>query len=72
MALEEGEGGFTLERRDDGKLLFFQPDGALLPDVPKPPLKPRVIEAIVADAGVDVSRGLIRNAVGLLTAVRNG
>ena len=21
------EGGFTLERRDDGKLLFFRPDG---------------------------------------------
>ena len=55
MALEEGEGGFTLERRDDGKLLVFRPGGALLPEVPKPPLKPRAIEAIVADPGVDVS-----------------
>lgn len=32
------EGGFTLERRDDGKLQFFHPDGELLPEVPKPPL----------------------------------
>ena len=49
------EGGFTLERRDDGKLLFFRPDGELLPVVPKPPLRVRDIEAIVAESGVDVS-----------------
>ena len=49
------EGDFTLERRDDGKLLFFSPDGELLPEVPKPPLRVRDIEAIVADGGVDVS-----------------
>ncbi len=49
------EGGFTLQRRDDGKLLFFRPDGELLPEVPKPPLQPLAIEAIVADGGVDVS-----------------
>jgi hypothetical protein len=49
------EGGFTLERRDDGKLLFFRPDGELLPEVPKPPLRVRDIEAIVAETGTDVS-----------------
>jgi hypothetical protein len=49
------EGGFTLERRDDGKLLFFRPDGELLPAVPKPPLRVRDIEAMVAESGVDVS-----------------
>ena len=49
------EGGFTLERRDDGKLLFFRPDGELLPELPKPPLRVRDIAAIVAESGVDVS-----------------
>jgi hypothetical protein len=49
------EGGFALARRDDGKLLFFRPDGDLLPEVPKPPLAIRDIEAIVAESGVDVS-----------------
>ena len=49
------EGGFTLERRHDGKLLFFRPDGDLLPEVPKPPLRVRDIAAIVAESGVDVS-----------------
>jgi hypothetical protein len=49
------EGGFTVARRDDGKLLFFRPDGELLPEVPKPPLRMLEIEAIVAESGVDVS-----------------
>ena len=49
------EGGFTLERRDDGKLLFFRRDGELLPEVPKPPLRVRDIEAIVAEIDADVS-----------------
>lgn len=49
------EGGFTVARRDDGKLLFFRPDGELLPEVPKPPLRVHDIEAIVAESGIDVS-----------------
>ena len=55
------EGGFTLERRDDGKLLFFRPDGELLPEVPKPPLRPRDIAAIVADSGADGSAETLRS-----------
>lgn len=49
------ERGFTLERSDDGNLLFFQPDGELLPELPKQPLRVRDIEAIVAETGADVS-----------------
>ncbi|MBK8992965.1 MAG: DUF222 domain-containing protein [Gammaproteobacteria bacterium] len=49
------EGGFTLERRDDGKLLFFRPDGRLVPHVPKPPLAVPAIESFVARCGTGVS-----------------
>jgi len=49
------EGGFTLERRDDGKLLFFRPDGVLLPEATRPPLRVRAVEDIAAEAGIDVS-----------------
>jgi hypothetical protein len=49
------EGGFTVERRDDGKLLFFRPDGRLVPHVPKPPLATPAIASFVARCGADVS-----------------
>jgi hypothetical protein len=35
--------------------LFFRHDCELLPEVPKPPLRVRDIEAIVAETGADVS-----------------
>lgn len=49
------EGGFTLERRDDGKLLFFRPDGRLVPQVPKSPLAVPAIASVIARCGADVS-----------------
>jgi len=48
------EGGFTLARRDDGKLLFLRPDGRPVPDVVVPP-EALPIEQIVLAAGADVS-----------------
>lgn len=49
------EGGFTLERRDDGKLLFFRPDGRYIPEGPKPALKVPAVESVALACGADVS-----------------
>ena len=45
-----------------GKFLFFRPDCELLPEVPKPPLRVRDIEAIVAETGADVSAETSRSS----------
>jgi hypothetical protein len=49
------EGGFTLEQRDDGKLLFFRPDGRYIPEVPKPALKVPAVESVALACGAHVS-----------------
>ena len=49
------EDGFTLELRDDGKLLFFRPDGVPVPEVPAPVLASRDIVADVEATGTHVS-----------------
>jgi len=49
------EGGFRLECRDDGKLLFFRPDGRLIEPVPAPPVPGSSVEAINRAAGLDVT-----------------
>ena len=49
------EGGFALELRDDGKLLFFRPDGVPVPEVPPPVLASRDITVDNEAAGIHVS-----------------
>ncbi len=49
------EGGFKLALRDDGRLLFFRPDGVYIPAVPAPVLASRDIADDVAAAGIRVS-----------------
>jgi hypothetical protein len=49
------EFGFRIERRDDGQLLFFRPDGQLIPAVAPPPAVVPLIAGVVAICGVDVS-----------------
>ena len=49
------EGGFTLERRDDGKLLFLRPDGMLLPEVPAPTPATEDLAQLVRARGIHVS-----------------
>jgi hypothetical protein len=51
------EGGYTLERRDDGRLLFFTPTGVLIPYVPDTTEAQTPVDAVNAARGVDVSAG---------------
>jgi len=49
------EGGYTLARRDDHRLLFLTPQGELVPEVPEPVLASEPVEDLVRRAGFDVS-----------------
>ncbi len=49
------EGGFSLERRDDGKLLFLRPDGLPLPEVPAPTPATEDLAEWVRASGLHVS-----------------
>ena len=49
------EGGFALQLRDDGKLLFFRPDGVPVPEVPAPVWASRDITVDNEAAGIHVS-----------------
>ena len=49
------EGGFALERRDDGKLLFLRPDGMPLPEVPAPTPATEDLAKLVRMTGLHVS-----------------
>jgi hypothetical protein len=49
------EFGFRIERRDDGRVLFFRPDGALVPESPPPARPTRDVAAVATDCGAHVS-----------------
>jgi len=49
------EGGFRLELRDDGKLLFFRPDGRRIDPAPAPRSATASVEALNRAASVDVT-----------------
>ncbi len=49
------EAGFHAERRDDGRLLFFRPDGRAIPDAPQIGPATREVAAVLGDEGVHVS-----------------
>ena len=51
------EGGYSIERRDDGRLLFFTPTGVLIPHVPEATAAQTPVDAVNAARGVDVSAG---------------
>jgi len=49
------EGGFKLVRRDDGKLLFFTPNGVWIPHVVSPKIPTIDVETVVVECGKNVS-----------------
>ncbi|MEX2495719.1 MAG: hypothetical protein WD448_06505, partial [Woeseia sp.] len=51
------EEGYTIERRDDGRLLFFTPTGVLIPHAPAATAAQAPVDAVNAARGVDVSAG---------------
>jgi len=51
------EGGYTVERRDDGRWLFFTPTGVLIPHVPAATQSETPIGQVNAARGMDVPAG---------------
>lgn len=49
------EGGFDITARDDGKFLFFDPMGRLIPHAPATVIPQRTVDDIVAAARINVS-----------------
>jgi hypothetical protein len=49
------EFGFSIERRDDGRALFFRPDGGLIPEAPIPARPSCDVSEVARDCGAHVS-----------------